>query len=349
MQNNEPRQQDPSKGGDPDRAGRGAPAPQGERQPGTQQSGSKTPGQSHSSDSALSPSISPKSSNNNTSDTAGDRAAKSGGKGGGEDGHKAGKGSSGSSNPSDEGGSTANERGPGETGKRPGEQQAQSQDATGSNKQETGTGTGLRRERPGTEGPVASSDHSANQSGESGTASNQQSSGGQAGGKQSDQPGSRGSGQPTTGGRPGNSAEVTTPSHAKDRGEDPANLDFTRKQVDLALEHLKDQLAKEKPDLLKKLDWNRQEAQRFLEVWRKRVAAAQESGPAGDAARRSAVEALKNLGLRPRDTRLGGGRTKTDQTDNLRDAGQFDPPSEWQEAVGAYSRTLAGQRRPQEK
>ena len=38
-----------------------------------------------------------------------------------------------------------------------------------------------------------------------------------------------------------------------------------------------------------------------------------------------------------------------DQTDNLRDAGQFDPPSDWMEAVGAYSRTLAGQRRPEGK
>jgi hypothetical protein len=108
-------------------------------------------------------------------------------------------------------------------------------------------------------------------------------------------------------------------------------------------------VAKEKPDLLKKLGWNRDDAQRFLEAWRKRVAAAQESGPAGDAARRSLDQALKNLGLRPRGTRLGGGRTKTDQTDNLHDAGQFDPPSDWQEAVGAYSRTLAGQRRPQGK
>jgi hypothetical protein len=346
MQSNEPRQQDPGKGGDPDKAGRGAPAPQGERQPGTQQPGSQTPSQAPSPDSALSPSISPKSSNNNTADSPGDRAAKSGGKGGGEDGHSAGKGNSGSSSPSDEGGKTGTERGPGEIGKRPGDKPVESKDPLGTAAEETGTGE-RRHERPGTKGPLANSDHPPNESAESGGATNQPSPGGQAGSKQSDQPGSRGSGQPTSGGRPGNSAEVTTPSRAKDRGEDAANREFTRQQVDLALEHLKDQLAKEKPELLKELGWSREEALRFLEAWRKRVAAAQESGAASDAARRSADEALKNLGLRPGGTRLKGGHTAADQIHNLRDAGQFNPPSDWLDAVGAYSRTLAGQRRPE--
>ena len=149
----------------------------------------------------------------------------------------------------------------------------ESKDSTGSAAQETGSGEGQRHERPGSKGPLATSDHPPSESGESGAASNQQSSGSQAGSKQSDQSGgSRGSGQPNTGGRPGYSAKATVPSNAKDRGEDAANLDFTRKQVDLALEHLKDQLAKEKPDLLKKLGWNRDDARRFMEAWRKRVA-----------------------------------------------------------------------------
>ncbi|MGD0899719.1 MAG: hypothetical protein ABR915_17950 [Thermoguttaceae bacterium] len=332
-QSDQPRQQDGSKHGDVAPNSQGAPAPQAGNQAGQHSPGGKTPGQPQSPES--SPTISPKPSNNTTSDTAGDRSA-SGAPGGGQQGHKSGKGNPGSSTPSDEGGPSG-ERGPGG-------EQTKSSNQKGSAAAPTASGEGQRREQPGAEGPLSKSDHPPNESAEGTAARDEPSSGGQAGSNSSDQPGSRGSGQPTGGGRPGNSAEVTASGNAQDRGEDAANLEFTKKQVDLALEHLKDQLAKEKPGLLKELGWTRQEAQQFLDNWQRRVAAAQESGPEGAAARRSLDRALKNLGLRPRDTLVRGGRTTPDDVRNLRDAGQSDPPRDWQDAVEAYSRALKSHR-----
>ena len=63
---------------------------------------------------------------------------------------------------------------------------------------------------------------------------------------------------------------------------DQANLDYTRKQTELALEHLRDQLAKEKSDLLNnRLHWTRDEAERFLKRWEQLQQAAAKQDSAG--------------------------------------------------------------------
>ena len=220
------------------------------------------------------------------------------------------------------------------------------QDPTGSAKQDSGDGAGQRREQPGKEGPTTKSENRPNESSDSQSVSSDRSEGGQAGSKISQQqPGSRGSGLPNSGGQAGKTAESTKSAPAAARGADDPNLEFTRKQVDLALEHLKDQLAKEKPDLLEQLGWSRDEARRFLENWRKRVAAAQQEGARGQAARNSLEEALKSLGLRPHGTQLKGSRNASDQFQNLRDAGQSDPPSDWADLFRAYTKSVAGEGR----
>jgi hypothetical protein len=112
----------------------------------------------------------------------------------------------------------------------------------------------------------------------------------------------------------------------------------------LALEHLKDQLSKDKPQLLEQLGWSRDEARKFMDSWKSRMAAAERQGPEGQAARESLKDALKSLDLRPHSTQLRGGRTSGDQLQNLRDSGQFDPPSEWADQFRAYTRSLSSQK-----
>jgi hypothetical protein len=347
MDDASPRQQAPSsKSGNGAKGDQGPPSPHGEKLPGEQKTADGSPNPQPSENDAQSPTTSPKESSTKGNPDGGDRSAQ-GGKGGEQPGKKPGKGTPGANTPAEEGGLTASKKGPGETGNRAGDD-VQAKGATGSTKQEAGAGKGRRRDEPGKESaagepkaPREGPSDAQNARDESSAAERAAST---AGDKASDQPGGHGGGQPVTGGRPGQLDDVAAHPSAPDRGADAANLEFTRKQVDLLLEHLANESAKEKSGLLKELGWSRDEAQRFLENWRKMEAAAQESGAKGDAGRRSLDEALRNLGLRPHGTRLKGGRTTTDQIQNLRDAGQFDPPSEWQDAVGAYSRTLAGQR-----
>ena len=130
----------------------------------------------------------------------------------------------------------------------------------------------------------------------------------------------------------------------KQPAADEANLDYARKQTDLALEHLREQTARDNSELLDELGWSRQDAARFLERWEQMKRAAGQQGAEGQAAKKSLQEAIKSLGLRPHGTQLQGQRAG-DQLRSLRDAGRFDPPAEWAEQVREYSRGVAGEGR----
>ena len=62
------------------------------------------------------------------------------------------------------------------------------------------------------------------------------------------------------------SAQQTT----EEAKEDEANLDFARKQTDLVLERIDQQLAKKQVDaeLLKSLGWSEAELQKFVSRWK---------------------------------------------------------------------------------
>ncbi len=123
---------------------------------------------------------------------------------------------------------------------------------------------------------------------------------------------------------------------------DEANLDYARRQTELALEHLRDQLAKEKPPLLDKLGWSKEDARRFLEKWDAMKRRADQSGPQADAARKQFNDALRSLGLQPRGTELRHGGVAQDKRENLRDPRNFVPPPEWDDQMRAYTRGVAG-------
>ncbi len=152
-----------------------------------------------------------------------------------------------------------------------------------------------------------------------------------------------GQGNPGVGGQQGAQNDILPEQESQQAGADEANLDYARKQTELALEHLQDQLAKDKPDLLEKLGWTRQQAQQFLDRWRQLRQAAGEKGPRGEAAKRQFDDALKSLGLRPGTTYLKHGGTKPDQIQDLRDSGRFAPPPDWAEQFREYTRGVANQ------
>ena len=81
---------------------------------------------------------------------------------------------------------------------------------------------------------------------------------------------------------------------------DAANLEYARKQTDLVLEKLADQMNRKKVDeqMLKELGWTEDDLRAFVERWQRRKEAARNANPAADAARRELDDALRSLGLR---------------------------------------------------
>jgi hypothetical protein len=139
--------------------------------------------------------------------------------------------------------------------------------------------------------------------------------------------------------------EDRTPAEPQqpDTGGDKANEEYARKATDLALEYLKDQLAKDKLDqeLLDKLQWSRDDMQRFVEHWEKMKSDAQVPGEAGSAARKRLDESLRGLGLRPRSTTLESGASAQDVQRQLRESRRTAPPAEYADQVKTYKQRLA--------
>ncbi|HWB08431.1 MAG TPA: hypothetical protein VG826_04375 [Pirellulales bacterium] len=149
---------------------------------------------------------------------------------------------------------------------------------------------------------------------------------------------------PTGGGEPG--PDETTPAEETDDSEpggDDPNQEYARKATDLALDRLKDQLAKDKPDqeLLDKLKWSQEDLERFVQQWDRLKKAADESGPKGDAARQELDDALRSLGLRPRGSSLTGGQKRDDKLRNLRESRRAPPPPEYQEQYIEFNKARA--------
>ena len=123
--------------------------------------------------------------------------------------------------------------------------------------------------------------------------------------------------------------------------DDDANLEYARKQTDLVLETLSDQLNRKKidKDLLKKLGWSEDDLRKFVERWRDRKQAAKRNDPSGDAAKRELDEALRSLGLRPGP--LKQGQVKDDTMRNLREGYRGAVPPEYQDRLRAYNQGVS--------
>ena len=129
---------------------------------------------------------------------------------------------------------------------------------------------------------------------------------------------------------------------------DAANLEYARKQTDLVLETLAEQMKRQKVDkrLLDDLGWTEAELKRFLERWQQLKAAAQDNTPAGDEAQRELDDALRSLGLRR--GQLQQAKVSDDDNRNLRQGYRGAIPLEYQERLRAYNQGVSRARQEDE-
>lgn len=132
------------------------------------------------------------------------------------------------------------------------------------------------------------------------------------------------------------------PDVGEEPGEDAFNKDYAQKQTDLALEYLKDQLAKEKPDqdLLEALGgWTREDLADFARRWEAMKRAAEGDSPRAQQARRELDEALRSLGLHGRRSQIDTKRPD-DALRGMYRSRRIAPPPGWEEQIDAYRRGI---------
>lgn len=124
-------------------------------------------------------------------------------------------------------------------------------------------------------------------------------------------------------------------------GADAANLEYARKQTDLVLETLADQMKRQQVDqrLLDKLGWTEADMKRFVERWQQLKAAANENNPDANEAQRELDDALRSLGLRRGELRQSN--VTDDQNRNLRQGYRGAVPLEYQERLRAYNQGVS--------
>jgi len=328
------------------------------------------PPQQRSSEESQSPSISKKPSSAQ-GDTPGERSG-GGGQGGGQQAPQPGKGQGGEHAPADEGAGESPERGEGEIGSQPGDQPQAGTKTPHAAEGASPSGEQGRSAQPGDSSsaqpqpaPHADGKPSSPRNGQpppnipSGKPQDSalptepeggqlQPDAGTSEGGRSAQAEGKSSGRPLGGG-PASGTTEATKSEELPPAADEANLEYARRQTELALEYLREQLALENPPLLERLGWSKEEARRFLERWEAMRRAASDKGPVGQAARKQLDEALFSLGLRPRGTELRHGGVAPDRPDKLREHGRFAPPPDWAEQFRAYTRGIAGADRGREE
>ncbi|NLS96546.1 MAG: hypothetical protein GXX96_30785 [Planctomycetaceae bacterium] len=287
---------------------------------------------------ATSPSQSRKQSDQNQRDPAeGDRSG-DGGEGGGQDSDRTGLGNPGSSTPDEEGGQPGGEKGEGETGPGAGDKIPTDQATGNQAKQPGGTGKGdgaTGDDTPG-EQPQQSPQPSQNQQ------PGPQQPNDAPGSPSSSDPSQRGATDPKTH-QPGGTGETQGPGQGADQppGPEAANKEYADKATNLALEYLEDQLNKTDPnqELLDRLGWTRQDLERFLRRWQEMKAAAKETGSTGEDARQELDDALKSLGLRPKQTTIESGQLNQD-SDTKIESIRSNPPPAWRELFQEYTKSI---------
>jgi hypothetical protein len=128
---------------------------------------------------------------------------------------------------------------------------------------------------------------------------------------------------------------------------DEANLEYARKATDLAIRRLRDDLEKGEADaeLLKRLGWSRGDLENFVKRWEQMRRDAGTPGERGAQAKRELDDALRSLGLRPRNTDLGSNAARDDQARGYKESRRTRPPAEYAEQSKAYSQgTARGER-----
>ena len=327
-------------------AGQGDSQPDGQSDPGEKRPGELRHGEEgveNSSDDAKQDQEKPDSMGGAEED-GGDRAG-GGGESKGQDSDQPGLGNPGSNSAADEGGDPSDQQGKGITDPSA-SGRTQSDQPTGQSKPKDDGDSG----RPG-EGGGQPGENPPDGQQKTGQPSEQQPSpsdnAGQADDAKSDATGdssgrsakpSGGGGMPSDGQRAERPPEPTEPQGPD--GSAPVE-EFAKEAVDLSLEYLEDQLARQEPkqELLERLGWTREDLESFVSQWKKMRDAASQPGAVSRAAGKEYDEAVKSLGLRPSGTELQHGRGRTDAVRKT-DSRRFDPPAKWTERSQAYTRSI---------
>jgi hypothetical protein len=113
----------------------------------------------------------------------------------------------------------------------------------------------------------------------------------------------------------------------------PMDTTYADKQTDLALEYLKEQRDQPDPELLRKLNWSKEDMQRFIDRWSK----AKEEAKTDPDKKRDLDAALRSLGLKKSGSKVQG---TTDQDDQLRgyleDGSRVRPPESLRERLERF-------------
>jgi len=333
--------------GNPEGGDKGSPEPYENAKPKRGKSDDQGPPQTpNDANNPQSPSNS-KNESDSQSDSSGDRSG--GGKdGGGQAANQKGTGGAGQNTAADEGASQAPGSGRGEDSAMGGNkteadgQTGQAGERAGAGSQsrqgESSQGQGTTGQNPGQQMPDAKGQPQKNQQQQqaatgkreqqaSPNEQGQPDEGGGIGTNRNGQPGPTGAGAQS----PSEPGMGANPPHnnSEPGGEDP-NLQYANQATDLALRHLREELAKENPDpnLLKRINMSKAEAQEFLRRMEQDLNKAKQAGVEGEIARNR----LRNLGLRPSS---GGGQD--DALRGLRESAVSRPPAAYREEYRSYT------------
>lgn len=303
---------------------------------------------------------SPSNSNTESNSQGGESGDRSGGgrKGGGQKANQQGTGSAGQNTAADQGAGQAQSAGQGETSNAAGDSAAGEQPQQGEGQQTQGQG---RKAQPGSGnqqsgGNQATAGQGGHSSGGDQASASEQLPEGQPAktdasqrqGRErqapqsNDRPASTDEGGANPGGeleRPGDARQATVPTDP-----DAPNLEYAKKATDLILDSLKHQLDKDELDeeLLKKLNWTRDDVKKFVARWDEMRKAAAKQGPEGERARKELEKALGSLHLKRRRVALEQQSTGGDDR-NMRETRWTNPPSEYAEQFRAYTEGAARQ------
>ncbi|TWT42461.1 hypothetical protein [Botrimarina hoheduenensis] len=161
----------------------------------------------------------------------------------------------------------------------------------------------------------------------------------------SDEPqqGSNSESEARGGNEPSQPDRTTNRNGTPDAPGDAANLDYARRQTELTLERLSDQLARGKADreLLDKLGWSEEDLQRLVQRWRTRLDRAERNEQGAS----ELDAALRSLGIGERGP-TGKSTLTDDELRDLRDAPRAPAPPALLERLRSYNRGVnaAGER-----
>ena len=340
--------QEPKKEGeakDPSGNGQGGSQPDAETDPGEKAPGDTRHGAEGMDDPSGNAEKAPQNSKGSREDDRGDRSG-GGDEGKGQDSDQPGLGNAGSNTAAEKGGDPSDQEGKGATD-RNAAGQTKSDRPTGRSESEdgaSGSQSGGAEGDKSSQAPPDGRQQPDNPSGQQPPRSDQASESDPKGQDSSEAP-SGGSAKPSGGG--GMSPDGQGPKQPPEPqdpqapdGSAPVE-DYAKEAVDLSLEYLEDQLARQEPsrELLDRLGWTRDDLAHFVRQWKKMKSAVRQPGAAGKAAGKEYNEAIKSLGLRPSGTELKHGRTKTDPVRKT-DSRRFEPPAKWAEQSGAYTRSI---------